>query len=203
MSEVRIPVPGSGILIDYASRDERERSLRLAQARQQIAHDGCFLPSWAELTDAEQEIAAVEARNWLRAAVNACLVTVAAGREPAQLGPQVAAGRAAVRQALIRWRGAWDIAGTGLANAAERLLGALDGEPPCPADQDVYLLDGDQVATVLAALDTAVEYREYRASMPCPACDNHPAGLCSDHQADLEAAEAYRALADRIEDATR
>jgi hypothetical protein len=69
--EIRIPVPGSGVLIDYASQAERDRSLWLAEARQELAHRGCFLPPWPALTDAERELAAVEARNWLRAAATA------------------------------------------------------------------------------------------------------------------------------------
>jgi hypothetical protein len=56
--EIRIPVPGSGVLIDCASQAERDRSLRLAEARQELAHRGCFLPPWPALTDKERELAA-------------------------------------------------------------------------------------------------------------------------------------------------
>jgi hypothetical protein len=66
--EVRVRMPGSAVMVDYASQCERDRSLRLAEARQQIAAEGCFLPTWAELAEAERELAALEARNWLRAA---------------------------------------------------------------------------------------------------------------------------------------
>jgi hypothetical protein len=67
--EVRIRMPGSGVLMDYASQCERDRSVRLAKARQALAERRCFLPGWDALREDEQEIAAVEARNWLRAGI--------------------------------------------------------------------------------------------------------------------------------------
>lgn len=39
----------------------------LAEARQQLAHDGSHLPTWAELTDHDREVAALSAGGWLRA----------------------------------------------------------------------------------------------------------------------------------------
>jgi hypothetical protein len=66
---VRAQMPGSSVVVTYASQRERDRSLRLARARQDIADEGGTCPTWAELTDGEQEMAALEARNWLRAAV--------------------------------------------------------------------------------------------------------------------------------------
>ena len=67
--EVRVRMPGSAVLIDYASQCERDRSLRLAEARQVLAERGCFLPAWGGLSEHDREIAAVEARNWLRAGI--------------------------------------------------------------------------------------------------------------------------------------
>jgi len=68
-AEVQVRMPGSAILVDYASQCERDRSLRLAEARQAVAERGCFLPGWGALSEHDREIAAVEARNWLRAGV--------------------------------------------------------------------------------------------------------------------------------------
>jgi len=82
--EIRVPVPGSGVLIDYASQAERDRSLWLAERRQELAHRGCLVPPWSALTGAEWELAAVEARNWLRAA--------ATGAMAGDLRPAVLAG---------------------------------------------------------------------------------------------------------------
>lgn len=46
-----------------------EPARRLAEARQQIAHDGTgYVPPWVGLTSQEQATAIAEARNWLRAA---------------------------------------------------------------------------------------------------------------------------------------
>jgi hypothetical protein len=49
---------------------------------------------------------------------------------------------------------------------------------------------------VLDALADAASWRELRAA--CPACAGHPAGLCADHEADLNRVDAYRALAREI-----
>jgi hypothetical protein len=78
--EILIRIPGSSAVIDYASQAERDRSLRLAEARQELAHGGVgYVPPWAELTEAEREKSALEARNWLRAAV-ACGLIPGGGR---------------------------------------------------------------------------------------------------------------------------
>jgi hypothetical protein len=62
-------------------------------------------------------------------------------------------------------------------------------------------LDGDQAATVLDALDFAAEYRRCRASLTCPACNDHPAWLCEDHATDLDRADEYDRVAGQIGDA--
>ena len=73
MPEIRIQLPGSGVVATYISGSERNRSLRLAEARQVIAEQTGYSPAWAELCEREREMAALEARNWLRAAVRAKL----------------------------------------------------------------------------------------------------------------------------------
>jgi hypothetical protein len=72
--EIRVTMPGTGIIITYASQCERDRSERFARARQQIAGRAGLAPSWEALTSAEHEDAMLEARNWLRAGVAAGLV---------------------------------------------------------------------------------------------------------------------------------
>jgi hypothetical protein len=72
--EVVVQMPGSAVMIMYASQCERDRSLRLARARQELAERGAGLPGWAALRDAERESAALEARNWLRAGEAAGLI---------------------------------------------------------------------------------------------------------------------------------
>lgn len=50
------------------------RVLALAKARQQMAHDSTYLPTWEELTDKEREGSLPDARNYLESAINAGLV---------------------------------------------------------------------------------------------------------------------------------
>jgi hypothetical protein len=69
MGEVRIQLPGSAVIVTYDSQCERDRSLQLAKARQEIAGWAGYIPPWAELAGGDREMAALEARNWLRAAV--------------------------------------------------------------------------------------------------------------------------------------
>lgn len=66
---VWIWLPGSNVRVDYASQLERDRSLRLAEARQEIAEQGVLVLGWDDLPAREREMAALEARNWVRAAV--------------------------------------------------------------------------------------------------------------------------------------
>lgn len=63
------------------------------------------------------------------------------------------------------------------------------------------ILDQDQAATALDALEVAAEYRRYRASLTCEACAQHPAGLCEDHAADLDRAGESDRVARQIRDA--
>jgi hypothetical protein len=85
VAEILICLPGSNVIVDYADQAERDGSLRLAEARQQIAHEGVIAPTWAELTDYEREMATLEARSWLRAAARAGLL---AATEREHTGPQ-------------------------------------------------------------------------------------------------------------------
>lgn len=97
-SSIRVPLPGSGFMVTYRSQGERERTLRLAEARQQIAHEGSALPTWQELTDDERGTTELSARNWLRAAERAGLIA----EYDAAVG--VAAVRREVSRHGIDWR---------------------------------------------------------------------------------------------------
>lgn len=72
--KILIQFPGSGVVVDYASQRERDQSLLLAQSRQRIAERTGYIPSWDELGEDDQETAVLEARNWLRAAVECGLI---------------------------------------------------------------------------------------------------------------------------------
>jgi hypothetical protein len=72
--KVRVRLPGTGVIVEYASQRERGQSLLLAQARQRIAERTGYIPGWGELNEEDQETAALEARNWLRAAVECGLI---------------------------------------------------------------------------------------------------------------------------------
>ena len=50
------------------------RVVALAQARQQLAHEGMLHPTWGGLTPDEQEGSLPDARNYLEAAIRAGLV---------------------------------------------------------------------------------------------------------------------------------
>jgi len=77
--KVRISLPGTGVVVEYASQRERDQSVKLAQARQRIAERTGYIPAWGELGEDDQEKAALEARNWLRAAVECGLIGEAPG----------------------------------------------------------------------------------------------------------------------------
>ena len=67
----------------FEDEAEREQSQRLAEARQQIAHQGGSCPTWDELTDHEQEMGVLAARNYLRALTRAGYAIVPAADEAA------------------------------------------------------------------------------------------------------------------------
>lgn len=71
---VAVTMPGTGLVIHYASQRERDQSARLARARQHQADATGYIPSWEELSDDDRETAILEARNWLRAAAAAGLL---------------------------------------------------------------------------------------------------------------------------------
>jgi hypothetical protein len=58
------------------------RVLALAKARQQLAHDCTFLPTWDELTDEDRAAALPSARAYLESAINAGLVPEVDQRAP-------------------------------------------------------------------------------------------------------------------------
>ena len=70
---------------------------------------------------------------------------------------------------------------------------ARDGGAPV-----VLALDAGQAATMLAALDDAAALRREVTSW-CPDCRATPTGLCEDHRASLEAADAYDRLRGQLE----
>jgi hypothetical protein len=56
--EVMVQMPGSAVMVSFASQRERDRSLRLAQARQELAERqarAARLDGWTELTGTERE----------------------------------------------------------------------------------------------------------------------------------------------------
>ena len=65
--KILIQMPGSGVVVEYASQRERDQSVKLAQARQYLAERTGYIPGWGELGEGDRETAALEARNWLRA----------------------------------------------------------------------------------------------------------------------------------------
>ena len=70
----------------------------------------------------------------------------------------------------------------------------LDVAAPAPGG-----LDADQREVVVAALSDAIDYRDLRVnSGQCADCDADPSGLCSDHAADCDLADAYPHLADEL-----
>ena len=77
---------------DRPSLDD-PRVFALAKSRQQVAHEGVFLPTWDELTAEEQRQSLPDARSYLHAAMKAGLV-------PAQLRADRAALRDRIAEAL-------------------------------------------------------------------------------------------------------
>jgi hypothetical protein len=65
--KILISLPGTGVVVEYASQRERDQSVKLAQARQYLAERTGYIPGWGELGEDDRETAALEARNWLRA----------------------------------------------------------------------------------------------------------------------------------------
>lgn len=65
---------------------------------------------------------------------------------------------------------------------------AVTGEHP-------VTLTAAQAAAVRRALADAEVYRRQRAAAWCADCESSPAGSCTDHVDDLDAADAYRDLA--------
>ena len=74
-----------------------------------------------------------------------------------------------------------------LAWALGDVLSELDRTEQGPA------LSPGQLAVIGQVLTDAITYRD--PSGACTACEDHPAGLCEDHAADLDKTDAYLALA--------
>jgi len=122
MAEVRIQLPCSNVIVTYASGQERADSLRLAEARQQIAEGG-GCPPWRELAQGDMEMAALEARNWLRAGQLAGLVD---GSEAGELWRRIEDLRGFEREYRNRLRAAI----TGDITCLQTVLDRLDGKEP-------------------------------------------------------------------------
>lgn len=75
------------------------RVLRLAQARQELAHRGMHLPTWGELTEHERTMALLDARNYLRAAAAAGLL---AGPEELDRTAEIERLREALKEIKVR-----------------------------------------------------------------------------------------------------
>jgi hypothetical protein len=57
----------------------------------------------------------------------------------------------------------------------------------------------DEAAEVLGqALADAADYREVRATQPCPSCEASACDLCPDHEADFDLADSFLALAEEF-----
>jgi hypothetical protein len=77
-----------------------------------------------------------------------------------------------------------------LASSLGDLLAGLSRSAlPAPA------LTAEQLGVLRQALADAAGWRRLRADARCEDCMAHPAGLCFDHAADLDKADAYLALA--------
>ena len=88
---------------------------------------------------------------------------------------------------IVSWLAAWEPAtAVVIAGIIRR---AADGPPELPEDDE----DQDR-ATVLGALSDAAGLLEQRGAQWCGDCTAHPAELCEDCAADLDAATSYRAL---------
>ena len=74
-----------------------------------------------------------------------------------------------------------------------QLLDVIDSQTPAVVAGNVNLTP-EQVATVLAALEDAAGWREYRATSACLACAESPTDLCEEHALDLDRVGAYREL---------
>jgi hypothetical protein len=65
---------------------------------------------------------------------------------------------------------------------------------------DRNLVTGGDLPTVLAALSEAAEWRRRRADVPCDDCGVSAAGVCDRHGWDLDAADAYDAVRQKLGD---
>ena len=61
-------------------------------------------------------------------------------------------------------------------------------------------LTKSDVATMLQALTDAEGWRRRRVDQWCRRCENAPQARCEEHLADMDLANAYRALAEQLAD---
>ena len=110
-------------------------------------------------------------------------------------GTELAARRAAAAAALADFGGRVDTwADRGCSPPSWRdEARRLARELRTVLDAGAAVLDALQLATLGLARADAIAYRQPGGE--CTRCDEHPAGLCADHAADLDRAEDYAELA--------
>ncbi|MGH3409531.1 MAG: hypothetical protein ACRDRJ_44610 [Streptosporangiaceae bacterium] len=90
----------------------------------------------------------------------------------------------------------------GLYKVAARALGLDPGDPgPAPGpvlDPEGRQLSGSDVATLIGALNHAIDLMNERAGPWCETCIEALDGTCDDHAGASARALAYRALAERL-----
>lgn len=121
---------------------------KVAQARQQMAHDGCLLPSWDDLTPHEQKIATIEAGNWLKAVGGAGL-TVVALPEPDSWTECV--GKDGKDARTPYWRTSWGESVTAWIEGVEVPIWALS--------EDLEAIESDALK-ILAAVAACRRFRD-------------------------------------------
>jgi hypothetical protein len=102
---------------------------------------------------------------------------------------------AAIREVLARW----DADAIGTTDALERIeeIAGATGTATGPELSGGAYISADDLSAVLGhALADAIAYRDPAGT--CTYCDEHPAGLCEDHAADLDKTDAYLSLARQL-----
>lgn len=127
--------------------DVDELAVRLARARQQLAHDGVSAPTWDHVDDQEQQLATLEAKAYLKAAHRAGIVLAAVDPGDIPAPPRLTA--------MVRGLG-------GRPLDRDEYARHLAGEAPATAwERRVPILSVQEAQAVAALLDElAGVYRE-------------------------------------------
>lgn len=169
-----------------------------AELRARVTAASALLADFQRARD-EYAAGAVPSPDWLmwalRLASDLGIVLDQLGHEPAGGEAATAAGHVLAAQ-LVRAHLTEVCATRGnrsaAAGAVRRILADLGVAGSGP---QLNVLTAAQAATAVAGLTDAACWHEYRASLNCADCAVHPADLCEEHAATLDAATAYRALA--------